>query len=72
MSAALENVVRGGEDVAEVTSLREAVQAWHALDPEHRSRAIPILNHPSRIDGVPANRFEGDGIAALLERLPGS
>ncbi|MBC9030851.1 hypothetical protein IAG41_00455 [Sphingomonas sp. JC676] len=71
MSAALENVVRGGDDIAEVTNLHEAVQAWRELDPEHRARAILILDHPVRIDGALANRFEGEGIGILVERLPG-
>ena len=39
MSAALETVPRGDEDLAEVTSLDGAVRAWTALDPEHRSAA---------------------------------
>jgi hypothetical protein len=69
MSAALENVVRGGDDIAEVTNLRDAVQAWRELDPEHRARAILILDHPIRIDGANANRFEGEGIGILAERL---
>jgi hypothetical protein len=72
MSASLENVVRGGGDMAEVTNLREAVEAWQGLDPEHRAHAVLVLDHPVRIDGVPANRFEGEGIAVLAERLSGS
>jgi len=71
MSASLENVVRGGDDIAEVTNLREAVEAWQGLDPEHRAHAVLVLDHPVRVDGVPANRFEGDGIAVLAERLSG-
>lgn len=69
MSAALENVVRGGGDIAEVTNLREAVEVWRDLDPDHRAKAILTLEHPVRLDGVPANRFEGEGILALVERL---
>jgi len=37
MSAALENVLRGDTDLAEVTSLEGAVRAWRDLDPEHRT-----------------------------------
>lgn len=37
MSAALENVVRGEEDVAEVANLAGAVREWLRLDPEHRN-----------------------------------
>jgi hypothetical protein len=33
MSVALENVPRGDEQLAEVTSLEGAVRAWLALDP---------------------------------------
>ncbi len=69
MSAALENVVRGGADVAEVTNLGAAVRAWQGLDPEHRAHAVLVLDHPVRLDGVATNRFEGEGIAALAELL---
>ncbi|WP_333573359.1 hypothetical protein [Sphingomonas sp.] len=69
MSAALENVVRSGEDVAEVTNLGAAVRAWRDLDPEHRTHAVLILDHPVHLDGAAVNRFEGEGIAALAERL---
>lgn len=70
MSAALENVPRGGGDVAEVTSLAGAVMAWRELDPEHRAEAMLTLERPVRIDGASLNAFSGDGIAALAERLP--
>ncbi|MBB4097466.1 hypothetical protein [Sphingomonas kyeonggiensis] len=69
MSASLENVVRGDDDMAEVTNLREAVRVWRALDADHRAHAVLILDHPVRIDGAPVNRFEGEGISALAERL---
>ncbi len=72
MSAALENVPRGGSDVAEVTSLAGAVLAWCALDPEHRAQAVLTLERPVQIDGASLNAFSGDGIAALAERLPAS
>lgn len=70
MSAALENVTRGDEDLAEVTSLEGAVRAWLALDPAHRAGAALTLEHPLLIDGVSTSEFSGDGIAALAERLP--
>jgi hypothetical protein len=69
MSAALENVVRGGGDIAEVTNLGDAVRAWRDLDPDHRAHAVLLLDHPVHIDGAAMNRFEGEGIAALAERL---
>lgn len=37
MSAALENVPRGDSDVAEVTSLANAVRAWQELDAPHHA-----------------------------------
>jgi hypothetical protein len=71
MSAALEDVPRGGEDVAEVTSLEGAVRAWIGLDPEHKDAATLTTERPVQIDGVSGSSFSGTGIAALAERLPG-
>lgn len=70
MSAALENVPRGGGDVAEVTSLARAVAAWQALDPEHRAAAILTPERALLIDGASVASFEGDRIADLAERVP--
>jgi hypothetical protein len=70
MSAALENVPRGDEDVAEVTSLEGVVRAWLALDPVHRDAATLTLEHPLLLDGISMTEFSGSGIAALAERLP--
>ena len=70
MSAALENVPRGDEDVAEVTSLAGAVAAWQALDREHRAVAILTPERPVVIDGATMSSFEGEGISVLAERLP--
>ncbi|PZO75946.1 MAG: hypothetical protein DI640_04000 [Sphingomonas taxi] len=70
MSAALENVPRGGEDVAEVTSLEGAVRAWTALDSAHRDAAILTPERAVLIDGASHVSLTGDGIAALAERLP--
>lgn len=70
MSAALENVPRGGGDVAEVTSLEGAVRAWRELDPAHREAAVLTPEHPLLIDGVSTPRLEGAGIEVLAERLP--
>jgi hypothetical protein len=71
MSASLENVPRGTEDFAEVTSLERAVRAWAKLDPEHQAVAILRPESALLIDGASMGEFIGDGIAALLERLPG-
>lgn len=70
MSAALENVPRGTENLAEVTSLEVAVRAWTALDMEHRDAAVLTPERPVLIDGASHISLAGDGIAALAERLP--
>lgn len=70
MSASLENVPRGDEDVAEVTSLEGAVREWIALDSAHRASAVLRPERPLLIDGASMDTFSGDGIAALVERLP--
>lgn len=70
MSASLENVPRGDADVAEVTNLEGAVREWIALDPPHRDAAVLTPERPVLIDGASMNSFSGDGIAALVERLP--
>ena len=70
MSAALENVPRGENEVAEVTSLAGAVREWHQLDPVHRSAAVLTPERPILIDGVSLDTFVGGAIIALVERLP--
>ena len=70
MSASLENVPRGDDDLAEVTSLERAVRAWLDLDPAHQTGAILTPERPVQIDGVAQASFEGRGIAVLAERLP--
>ncbi len=72
MSAALENVPRGGDELAEVTSLEGAVRAWLALDPDHRADARLTPEHALLIDGASFTELAGEGIAALAERLPGT
>lgn len=72
MSAALENVPRGQDELAEVTSLEGAVRAWLGLDPSHQQNATLTPEHALVIDGVSMNQLEGEGIGALAERLPGS
>ena len=71
MSAALENVPRGGEELAEVTSLEGAVQAWMALDPQHRSHATLTPERPLLVDGASLAELRGEHIGALAALLPG-
>jgi hypothetical protein len=71
MSVALENVPRGDEDVAEVTSLEGAVRAWCGLDRAHQEAAVITLDHPVLIDGVSHATFSGQAIADLAGQLPG-
>lgn len=70
MSAALENVVRSGSDVAEVTNLGDAVRAWLQLDPAHQADAVLTPERSIQIDGAAMEHFTGDGIRVLSERLP--
>lgn len=70
MSAALENVPRGDDDLPEVTNLAGAVRAWQALDFDHRQAARLTIERAVQVDGVAVMSWSGDGIAALAERLP--
>lgn len=70
MSASLENVPRGDGDLAEVTSLEQAVRAWLTLDPQHRAQATLTPDRPVLLDGVHHSQFQGEGIAILAEQLP--
>jgi hypothetical protein len=70
MSASLENVPRGDSDLAEVTSLGGAVRTWLTLDPAHRAGAVLTPERALVIDGGSIAVFDGEGIAALAERLP--
>lgn len=72
MSAALENVPRGDAELAEVTSLKGAVQAWLALDAGRRAAATLTTEYPILIDGVSLTELSADKIAQLAERLPGN
>ena len=69
MSAALQSVVRDGADIVEVTSLREAIEAWKRLDPDHRTAAVLTPDRPILIEGVQHGQFEGAGIQLLSELL---
>ena len=70
VSAALENVERGGQDIAEVTSFEDAVRAWQSLEPERKALAVITIEQPIQLDGVSTSQFSGDTIAALVEHLP--
>lgn len=70
MSAALEDVPRGDEDLAEVTSLEGAVRAWIGLDAEHWTAATLTPGRPVQIEGASSTSFTGEGIAVSAERLP--
>lgn len=72
MSAALENVSRGQDELAEVTSLERAVRDWLALDPAHQADAILTPERPLLIEGVSMVDVRGDHIGALAAELPGS
>ena len=70
MSAALENVTRGGEDVAEVANLEGVVREWLRLDPEHQRAALLTPERPILLDGASHGSLTADGSAMLSERLP--
>lgn len=69
-SAALEDIVRNGEHVPEVTNLERAVREWTALESAHRAGAVLTLEHPVTIDGVEHHRLTADGIQMLAAKLP--
>ena len=69
MSASLENVLRGDEDLAEVTSLEGAVRAWRELDEAHRGAAVLRPERSLQINGAVSDSFVGSAISALVERL---
>ena len=70
MSAALRDVPRGDNELAEVTSLEGAVRAWLELDEEHRAVATLTPEHPLVIDGASVAELHGHGIEQLAARLP--
>ncbi|RYE69067.1 MAG: hypothetical protein EOO81_08840 [Oxalobacteraceae bacterium] len=73
MSAALENVPRGDTDIAEVTSLEEAVREWLRLDLQHQTNATITLEEPVQLhQGEGSASFSGDAIRAVADRLPAS
>lgn len=71
MSASLEDVPRGGEQVPEVTSLARAVRAWRDLSPEQQGAAVLTSERPVALPGEPpVDRLVGDAIGRLVEHLP--
>jgi hypothetical protein len=70
ISAALENVPRGDEDVAEVTSLEQAVREWQSLDPRHQTDAVLTPERALMIDGAAVEQLRGEHIGVLAARLP--
>ena len=71
MSAALENVSRGGEALPEVTSLDAAVRAWQSLDRAMQAQAVLTLERPVKLSGgMPLDNFLGEAIGDLADRLP--
>ncbi len=70
MSAVLANVDRSGSELAEVTSLEQAVQAWLALDNGLQNEAVLRPERAVVIDGETVAAFEGQAIRALADRLP--
>ena len=69
MSAALENIERGGNELPEVTNLRAAVLAWMGLDNELQNEAVLTPESPVELDGETIASFSGQAIRALAERL---
>lgn len=71
MSASLEDVVRGGESLPEVTSLERAVRAWQAMPGTQQQEAVLTTERPVTLPGeTPVDRFVGQAIARLAEVLP--
>lgn len=71
MSAALENVPRGGGELPEVTSLAGAVRAWQALDGELQAEAVLTPERAVTLDGESVSAFSGMAIRDLAARLDG-
>lgn len=70
-SAALENVVRAGNDLAEVTSLEGCVRAWLELDDVHKRRAELVMEKAFQFQDEGYTRvFHEEGIAELAKHLP--
>jgi len=65
-----DDVPRGDDELAEVTSLEAAVRAWCELDADHRQVAVLTPERSVHIDGAAHTGFKGEEIAALAKRLP--
>jgi hypothetical protein len=70
MSAVLANADRGGSELAEVTSLEQAVRAWLELDNGLQNEAVLRPERAVVIDGETVAAFEGQAIRAFADRLP--
>lgn len=70
MSAALENVPRGGSELAEVANLADVVAEWKALDAGLQALAILTPERPLVIDGKAQETLVGEAIAELADLLP--
>ena len=70
MSAALENVTRGGAEVPEVTSLEGAVRAWMELKDPLQTQASLTPERAVELAGETRATFSGQEIAALADLLP--
>lgn len=70
MSALLANVERGGTEVAEVTSLEQAVRAWQTLDNGLQNEAVLRPERSVVLDGETVAAFEGQAIRELANQLP--
>jgi hypothetical protein len=70
MSAALENVSRGGNELPEVTNLAAAVRAWTTLDNELQNAAVLTPEHAVVVDGESTAAFSGQAIRQLAALLP--
>lgn len=71
MSASLENVIRGGNELPEVASLEACVRAWVDLDEALQVDAELVPEHAFQFDDDgPTGIFRGAEIQALVRYLP--
>lgn len=69
MSATLENVLRGGEEFPEMTSLEQAAHTWRELD-GLRAHARQTMERPISLNGALVAAFTGSAIEPLFRRRP--
>lgn len=70
MSAALADVERDGNELAEVTSLERAVRAWLTLDDNMQNAAVLRPERAVVLEGETVVALTGQAIRALADRLP--